>query len=106
VVPVESTDSSHSALSRVKVACEVPDLYHFTGAVEQLMVAKIVIRHRIKPILSFFILLCLVKGKRRRIVLTLSQVFNQAELFRNYSCERIILEIAGKESKEETPWNW
>jgi len=81
VVPVESKASSQSALSLVKVACEVPGLYHFTGAVEQLMAKRIVSRLRLKAILRFFILFYLRQGKRRRIVMTLSQVFNHAELF-------------------------
>jgi len=80
VVPVESKASSQSALSRVKVACDVPGLYHFTGAVEQLMAKRIVSRLKLKAILGLFIFY-LRKGKRRRIVMTLSQVFNQAELF-------------------------
>jgi hypothetical protein len=97
--------SSQSALSRVKVACEVPDLYHFTGAVEQLTAVRIIIRHRIKPILRFFILLYLMRGTRKRIVMTLSLVFNQAELFMKKSGEGIYWEVAGKGRREETPLN-
>jgi hypothetical protein len=64
-VPVERMLASQSALSREKVAWEVPGLYHFTGAVEHVAAEKQIIRQHRKLILQFFIIFYLYNEKKK-----------------------------------------
>jgi hypothetical protein len=78
VVPFECKASWQSALSRAKVASEVPGLYHFTGSFEQLMKPRVAIRARHKAIPSFFIFFPHPsREEEEEIVMIFSQVFNQ-----------------------------